>query len=73
MVLEVDGDLTSVQSFLLRLEDGTDLRLEPAAGLLFDHNAPISHLRDHQRSGEPVMVVYEESADGTLIAIEVGD
>ncbi len=73
VVIEVEGDLTEVTGFLLRLPDGSDLRLRPAAGILFHDDAPLSHLRDHLRSGEPVEVEYEVLENGTAVAYRIGD
>jgi hypothetical protein len=73
VVIEVVGDLTSVESFTLRLPDGTDRVFEPAPGTLFDGDAPLSHLQDHLRSGAGVEVRYRSLEGGTLEAFEVGD
>jgi len=73
VVIAVDGDLTNVTSFTLRLPDGSDLVLMPAAGVLFHGSAPISHVRDHLASGAPVRVGYVELDDGTLSAVLVED
>lgn len=73
VVIEVEGNITEVDGFVLRLADGSDLHLEPAAGLLFHENAPIGHLRDHLRSGEPIGVEFEILDDGTAVAYSVTD
>jgi hypothetical protein len=73
IVVEVDGDLTAVSRFVLVLPDGTRQEFVPSPGILFHDRAPISHLQDHLRSGEPVGVVYETLADGSLVAVEVFD
>ena len=73
VVVDVVGDLTTVESFTLRLPDGTDSTFVPAAGVLFHGTGNLSHLRDHLRSGEPVEVRYEELDDGTLSALQVDD
>jgi len=73
VVIEVEGGITDITGFLLRLPDGRDLRLRPADGVLFHENAPLGHLRDHLRSGEPVEVEYEILDDGTAIAYVVTD
>ena len=72
-VVEVVGDLTSVESFTVRLDDGTDRVFEPDPGILFHDSAPLSHLQEHRLNGQPVRVRYRTLNDGTLIAIEVGD
>ena len=73
VVIEVEGGLTEVDGFLLRLPDGSDLRLRPAAGVLFHDNAPIGHIRDHMLSGEPIEVEYEILDDGAAVAISISD
>ena len=71
VVVEVDGDLTSVASFVLRDADGAERRFVPESGIDFD-GAPISHIRDHLRSGDAVRVEYEER-EGSLVATAVTD
>jgi hypothetical protein len=68
---EVDGDLTTVESFVLLTEDGERLRFlaDPAASF---HGGPLSHIRDHLVSGEPVVVFFEERGDD-LVATAVDD
>lgn len=72
IVLELEGDLTEVQYFVVMDSDGERYTFTPAAGLTF-HGGPLSHLRDHITSGQSVFVVYETAADGSLVAVEVGD
>ncbi len=72
-VVEVDGDLLNVASFVVLTDDGTRRTFVPAAGLLFDHQAPLSHLQEHVRDGAPVVVEFTEQDDGTLVATSVGD
>ena len=73
VVIEVEGGITDVSGFLLRLPDGSDLRLEPADGVLFHDNAPIGHIRDHLLSGESIEVEYEILDDGSAVAYSVTD
>lgn len=73
VIIEVEGGITEVNGFLLRLPDGSDLRLRPAEGVLFHDSAPIGHIRDHLRSGEPVEVEYEVLDDGSAVAYSVSD
>ena len=73
VVIDVQGDITTVESFTLRLSDGTDKVFEPAAGVLFHGSAPIGHIRDHLRNGEPIDVRFRVLDDGTSIALEVSD
>ena len=64
VVLEVTGDLTSVESFVIRTEDGEILELTPAPG--GDFRFPLPHLRDHLRTSEPVLVTVDRSVDPPL-------
>jgi len=74
VVIAVDGSLAGIDSFVLRLEDGTDLALTPTSGLLFDGTAPISHVQDHMVSGNPVVVTYlATDGAGPFECIEIGD
>lgn len=73
VVISVDGDLSGTQSFVIRLESGDDLVLVPGDGLLFDEVAPLTHLRDHLVSGNPVEVTYEMPTDGPHTVTAVGD
>ncbi len=73
VVVEVVGDIASVESFVLRLPDGTDRHLVPAPGVTFHDGGAIGHLRDHLRSGAPVTVRYDVAADGTWIVRDVED
>lgn len=72
VVLELEGDLTAVEYFVVLDPDGTRYTFVPADGLTF-HGGAVSHLRDHITSGAPVFVAYETAADGSLVAIEVSD
>ncbi len=72
VVIDVQGNLQGTDSFTILIEDGSELVLIPAPGLLFE-GGPLSHLRDHVLSGAKVKVVYTVEDDGTHIAIEVGD
>ena len=73
VVVEVEGGGADVTGFLLQLPDGSKLRLQPAEGVRFPNDAPLSRLRDHLRSGEPVEVEFEQLPDGTAIAYSVSD
>lgn len=68
---EVAGDLETVDSFVLLTEGGERLRFlaDPAASF---HGGPLSHIRDHLVSGEPVVVFYEQRGDD-LVATAVDD
>lgn len=73
VVVDVEGDITTVERFVLRLADGTDQEIAPAPGVTFHDGAAIGHLRDHLRTGEPVVVMYEVLDDGTWVALRVDD
>ncbi len=73
VVIDLEGDLTTVSSFVLRLPDGSDQEVVPAPGIRFHGNSAISHLRDHLRSGEPVRIEYEVLDDGSWVAGVVED
>ena len=73
VVIAVDGTLAGVESFVLRLENGSDLTLVPAEGLLFDGAAPLTHIRDHLVSGNPVEATYKTSPEGPPVVKAIGD
>ncbi len=73
VVIDVVGGLAGVDSFTLRLPNGSDLVLAPAEDLLFDDVAPISHLRDHLISGAPVTATYLQADQGVPVVVAVGD
>jgi hypothetical protein len=56
VVTSVDGSLEDVTSFVVLVE-GSELEFIPTAG--GDYDFPLSHLREHQRTGEPVLVGWE--------------
>jgi len=72
VVIDVRGNLSSIESFVIVLADGSSLHLEPEPGILFDEEGPLSHLRDHLRSGQPVEVEFYRNGD-RLMATAVGD
>jgi hypothetical protein len=69
IVVAVDGDLTRVESFEL-LADGDRTRFEPWADGEFDF--PLPHLRDHMRTGDPVVIEFERM-DGVMMATRISD
>ena len=73
VVVAVDGTLAGTNSLTIRLEDGSDLTLVPADGLLFDGVSPLSQVRGHLVSGSPVQITYRTSAEGPVTAVEIGD
>lgn len=56
LVTSVDGSLEDVTSFVVLVE-GSELEFIPSAD--GDYDFPLSHLREHQRTGEPVLVGWE--------------
>jgi hypothetical protein len=56
VVTSVDGTLEEVDSFVV-LAEGEELEFAPVAD--GDYDFPLSHLREHQRTGEPVLVGWE--------------
>lgn len=58
IVVDVEGDLTTVTRFTI-LSEGRRISLTPVED--GDYAFPLVHLRDHLRTGEPVVVQYEGS------------
>ncbi len=73
VVVDVTGDLTDVERFVVRLPDGTERVFATAPGVRFHDGGSIGHLRDHLRSAVPVAIRYEVLDDGTWVALEVDD
>jgi hypothetical protein len=73
VVIDVDGDLGAVNSFVLRLPDGRDFVFVPAADVSFHGDSPISHINAHLRTGDPVEVHYTTLDNGTLSVREIYD
>ena len=71
-MVEVEGDLVDVRSFVLVREDGERLTFVPRDGLRFNDGAPLSHLREHLALGDRVVVDYDER-DGSLVATALRD
>ena len=70
-VVDVDGNLSTIDRFTLRTPDGSDMTLAVGDDASFD-GGPMSHLRDHLRSGAPVIVEYTVD-NGTNTAQRVAD
>jgi hypothetical protein len=72
VVLEVNGDLEGVDSFVLRTDDGEVIEVVPAPD--GDFRFPLAHLHDHRRTLEPLSVGLDRSADPPLaVAIQDAD
>ena len=56
VVVEVEGTLGDVEAFTV-LADGEETIFLPIDGQ--EYEFPLDHLRDHLRSGEPVIVDWE--------------
>ncbi len=63
VVIDVEGDLTTVTAFTVLVE-GDPVRFEPVDD--GDYAFPLGHLRDHLRSGEPVLVGWELDGQSRL-------
>ncbi len=72
VVTAVDGNLEGVDSFTIRVTDGSDVTFVPDDDARFD-NGPFSHIRDHLASGFPVRVDYVVADDGSYLALGAGD
>lgn len=72
VVTEVTGDLSGVESFVVMDVSGDSLKFVPGDGLTVA-GGPVSHLRDHVVSGEPVKVLFHSGSKGELIADDVQD
>lgn len=71
LVVAVDGDLTTVRTFDVRIGGGDVLRFQPDPFAQFDF--PLPHLSNHMASLDPVRVTYRSDGGQTLIAIGVSD
>jgi len=69
LVIDVQGDLTTVSEFTVLSTDGTQTFVPAEDG---DFAFPLQHLREHIISGVPV-VVFWEHRDGQTIAVIVDD
>ena len=64
VVLEVNGDLEAIESFVLRTDDGEVIQIIPAPD--GDFRFPLAHLHDHRRTLEPLSVELDRSVDPPL-------
>lgn len=69
IVVDVQGDLENIEQFTV-LVDGEEMVFEP--GPEGDYAFPLGHLRDHLRSGEPVLVRWEVDGD-RMVATFIDD
>ena len=70
VILEVNGDLEAIESFVLRTDDGEVIEVVPAPD--GDFRFPLPHLHDHRRTLEPLSVGLDRSADPPL-AVSLSD
>lgn len=72
VVLEINGDLEGVESFVLRTDDGEIIEVVPAPD--GDFRFPLAHLHDHRRTLEPLSVGLDRSVSPPMaIAIRDAD
>jgi len=61
VVLEVNGDLETIESFVLRTDEGEVIEIVPAPD--GDFRFPLAHLYDHLRTSGPLSVGLDRSVD----------
>lgn len=69
IVLGVEGSLEEVSSFTVLVE-GQELTFVPVED--GDYDFPLSHLREHLRTGEPILVTWQLE-NGTREALALAD
>ncbi len=69
VVIAVNGSLEDVTSFTVLVE-GDEMTFVPVTD--GDYPFPLPHLREHLRTGEPVLVTWK-SDDGARIAVRIDD
>jgi len=72
VLIAVEGDLTATTHLEILTKDGTTMSFSVAEGALFD-GGPVSHVRDHLISGEPITIDYVILDDGQLQATYLED
>jgi hypothetical protein len=73
VVVDVTGDIVTVERFAIQTAAGDLLELEVAPGVVFTDGAPIGHLSEHLQTGAPVAVRYEVLDDGSRVVVEIND
>ena len=72
VVIDVQGDLTSVERFVIRIDGGDLIEVVPAEH--GDFAFPLPHLHDHRASLAPILVELDRSTDPpTAVAIRDAD
>ncbi|MGH8912286.1 MAG: hypothetical protein ACRDVD_07215 [Acidimicrobiia bacterium] len=69
VVVEVGGELAAIEDFTVLVE-GEPVKFLPTPD--GDYAFPLSHLQEHLRTGEPVLVGWE-TVDGTRLATSIED
>lgn len=64
IVVEVEGDLENVSGFSV-LVDGDVIEFSPSPAGTYAF--PLTHLREHLRTGEPVQVGWSRTEDGLVV------
>lgn len=70
IVIDVEGNLTDITQFTV-LAQGDRVTFHPVANGEYDF--PLAHLREHMRTGEPVLVGWEREDDGVMVALSLTD
>ncbi len=70
IVVDVEGSLTNITQFTVLVE-GDDVTFHPSSTGSYDF--PLSHLREHLRTGQPVLVGWEREDNGELVALSISD
>ncbi|MDQ3782251.1 MAG: hypothetical protein M3349_04845 [Actinomycetota bacterium] len=73
VVVDVTGDITTVDRFVVQTGDGERLEFQVAPGVTFANGAPIGHLTEHVQTGEPVEIRYEVLDDGSRVVRAIAD
>jgi len=70
VVVDYQGDLLRVDSFVVRTASGAEIELRPAQN--GDFAFPLPHLREHMTTADPVEVTFIGEGD-SMMAIAVSD
>jgi len=74
VVTAAQGNLSGIESFVLRSTDGDQFAFEPEEGLAVfgDGATPLTHIFEHLQTGDPVRVTYR--VEGNVnVALKVED
>lgn len=70
IVVDVQGSLTDITEFTLLVE-GDQVTFHPIPN--GDYDFPLAHLREHMRTGQPVLVGWEREDNGQTAALSLTD